>query len=147
MKALTPDVDIAGPRRVLKDRAVTVYEVGWETVRLRAEAAEALQDGPVMLALLSGRQLRRTPTLDQFNGPFESRLAIQYPDPVLSRLNRQLLAAALGEPLPSSAVQRDVLSDVGSRRGERPFATPRERELTALFGDHWRTAADPDSVQ
>jgi hypothetical protein len=46
-----------------------------------------------------------------------------------------LLAESFGAPLPVRSAQTEVARDAGSRCQVRRFATPRERELLALFGD------------
>lgn len=137
LKLVSPDVQMGGLHHLLGQSAITVYQLGSDTRRLRGEAIEALDDGPILLALLGCRGVGRTRAINHLEGPYQSQIAIDYPGPLLQS-TRQLLRSWFGDPLPESALQKEVLTDLGPS-GEMPnYSTARERELRALFGDDWQ---------
>lgn len=137
LKIVSPDVHIGGLHHLLGQSAITVYQLGLDTRRLRGEAIEALDGGPILLALLGCHGVGKTRAINHLEGPYESRLAIDYPGPLLQSTMR-LLRSWFGDPLPESSVQTEVLTDLSSS-GEMPnYSTARERELRALFGDDWQ---------
>jgi hypothetical protein len=138
LKVVSDDVHMGGLGHQLQDSAITVYELGAETRRLRGEAIDAVGEGPILIALLGCRGVRKQRAVTYLDGPYQARLAIDYPGPLLQS-SRELLASSFGEPLPESPLQKEVLTDLRAD-GQMPnYSTPRERELSALFGDDWET--------
>jgi hypothetical protein len=137
LKIVSTDVHIGGLHHLLGQSAITVYQLGLDTRTLRGEAIEALDGGPILLALLGCHGVGKTRAINHLEGPYQSRLAIDYPGPLLQSTMR-LLRSWFGDPLPESSVQTEVLTDLSSS-GEMPnYSTARERELRALFGDDWQ---------
>jgi hypothetical protein len=148
LKLVSRDVQIGGLHHLLGQSAITVYQLGLDTRRLRGEAIEALDGGPILLALLGCQGVRKTSAVNYLEGPYQSRLAIDYPGPLLQSTMR-LLRPWFGDPLPESSLQKEVLTDLSSSAEKPNYSTARERELRALFGDDWqldRQREDGDST-
>ena len=146
LRLVSPNVQIGGLHRLLAQSAVTVYRLGADTRYLRGEAVEAMDEGPILLALLGCRGVGRTRSINHLEGPYQSRLAIDFPGPLLQS-TKNLLRPWFGEPLPESPLQKDVLTDVNPSGARPNYSSARERELRALFGDDWQLDGTHDDGQ
>ncbi len=137
LKIVSPDVQIGGLHHLLGQSAITVYQLGLETRRLRGEAIEAMDGGPILLALVGCHGVGKTRSLNHLDGPYQSSLAIDYPGP-LSQSTMGQLRSWFGDPLPESSLQKEVLTDLSSSGDLPNYSSARERELRALFGENWQ---------